>query len=64
MQEETIRGAEKNSRYEITVRVYNGAGDGPKSQIRYINTPEGSEKFKILFIVHFTLPSNIIALFV
>ena len=44
MQEETIRGAEKYSRYRITVRVYNGAGDGPKSGDRYINTPEGSEQ--------------------
>ena len=48
VQEETIRGAEKFSRYSVTIRVYNGAGDGPKSRVHYINTPEGSEQLKVL----------------
>lgn len=42
VQEETISNAEKYSRYSITVRAYNGAGDGPKSVIKYISTPQGS----------------------
>lgn len=42
MQEETIRNAGKYSRYSVTVRAYNGADDGPRSEIKYINTPEGS----------------------
>ncbi|XP_065066493.1 protein sidekick-2-like isoform X2 [Rhopilema esculentum] len=42
VQEETIKNVGKFSRFKITVRAYNGAGDGPKSGDRYVNTPEGT----------------------
>ena len=45
--EETIKDVERSSRYRVTVRAYNGAGDGPKSVERDIITREG-RKFLLI----------------
>ena len=43
LEEGRIRNVAKFSKYRVSVRAYNGAGNGPQSQAVEINTPEGSE---------------------
>lgn len=52
-QEVTLKNLRKFTRYEITVRVYNSYGDGPKSRAVSFSTPADSKL--VLSLIRYTL---------